>query len=97
MPLLVAAELYANEARCEAEVGAAAAGDRRDPGSGPDWSGEAAAYGEADLRAAARRARVWRRLYGGEGLCPDRPSQRTDKMNAAPLNCKTTRKIVPKM
>jgi hypothetical protein len=41
-----------------------------------DRSGEAATHGEADLRAAARRARVRRRLHGGEGLCPHRTGER---------------------
>ena len=46
-------------------------------------AGEAAAYGEADLRAAARRAWVRRRLHGGEGLCPDRPGTRARDVRAA--------------
>ena len=46
-------------------------------------AGEAAAYGEADIRAAARRAWVRRRLHGGEGLCADRSGARARDVRAA--------------
>ena len=38
------------------KLGGAAAGDQHDHGDRSDGASEAAAYGEADLRAAARRA-----------------------------------------
>ena len=58
-----------SEAGGQAQAGGADPGDRGDPGGGPDGAAEAAAYGQADLRAAARRARLCRRLHGGEGSC----------------------------
>ena len=70
--LLGAAGLPPDEAGPAAQAGRVHRHRRRDPGGGhgSGRAAQAASHGAPDLRAASRRARVHRRLYHREGLCP---------------------------
>ena len=61
-----------DEAGPAAQAGRVHRHRRRDPGGGhgSGRAAQAASHGAPDLRAASRRARVHRRLYHREGLCP---------------------------
>ena len=69
--LLGAAGLPPDEAGPAAQAGRVHRHRRRDPGGGhgSGRAAQAAPHGASDLRAAAGRARVQRRLYHREGLC----------------------------
>ena len=70
--LFGAAGIPPDEAGQAAEAGRVHRHRRRDPGGGhgSGRAAQAAPHGASDLRAAAGRARVQRRLYHREGLCP---------------------------
>jgi hypothetical protein len=68
-----AARLRADEAGSVAEAWTVDRGDRRDSRRRRDGSGQAAAYGQANLATALRRARLCGRLYDCEGLRPQSP------------------------
>ena len=69
--LLGAAGIPPDEAGPAAQAGRVHRHRRRDPGGGhgSGRAAQAAPHGASDLRAAAGRARVQRRLYHREGLC----------------------------
>ena len=70
--LLGAAGLPPDEAGQAAQAGRVHRHRRRDPGGGhgSGRAAQAASHGAPDIRAATGRARVHRRLYHREGLCP---------------------------
>ncbi len=70
--LLGATGLPPDEAGPAAQAGRVHRHRRRDPGGGhgSGRAAQAAPHGAPDIRAATGRARVHRRLYHREGLCP---------------------------
>ena len=62
---------------------------RPDTGVGPERSQEAAPHGQADLRAAAGRARVWGPVHQRQGLRQGAPPPDTGDVCSAVPSCRT--------
>ena len=81
--VFLAARLPAAEAGPAAQAGTVAGRDRRHSGRGQAAAEEAAAHGQADLRAAASRVPVHGRLHDREGLRAGRQDRRPGDVRAA--------------